>query len=156
MLRDDLRTGVPAGLLAATATGGALIAVGHRTATASRPFNVIAMHLLGTRGNMLGFVAAVTLTGLLLHVVITTASGIVAASIANRRLAPSWVIACGISLLMALVSVGVARRGGASLAAIFTVGDLVVFYLTMALALMVGMRIAFFDTADRETHADFM
>jgi len=156
MLRDDLRAGIPAGLLAATATGGALLAVGHRSATAARPFNVIAMHVLGSRADMLGFVAAVTLTGLLLHFVLTTLVAIITASIANRSLAPRWAAAGAASLLMALISVGIARRGGASLAAILTVGDLVVFYLTMAIALVIGMRIAFFDVADRETRADFM
>jgi hypothetical protein len=156
MLRDDLRAGIPAGLLAATATGGALLAVGHRSATAARPFNIIAMHLLGDRANMLGFAAAVTLAGLLIHFILTTLVGIVTAAIANRRLAPAWAVAFAVSVLMALISIGIARRGGSSLAAILTVGDLVAFYLTMAIALMIGMRIAFFDVADRETSADFM
>jgi hypothetical protein len=156
MLRDDLRAGIPAGLLAATATGGALLAVGHRSATAARPFNIIAMHLLGDRANMLGFVAGITLTGLLVHFILTTLVGVVTAAIANRRLAPAWAVASGVSMLMALISIGIARRGGLSLAAVLTIGDLLVFYLTMAIALMIGMRIAFFDVPDRETSASFM
>src|SRR3954470_23349599 len=107
MLRDDLRAGVPAGLLAATATAGTLIAIGHRTSTIARPFNVIAMHLLGDRANMLGFVAGVTLLGVVVHFVVTTLAGIVVAMIANRGFAPPWLVVVATSLLMALISVGV-------------------------------------------------
>jgi hypothetical protein len=50
-----------------------------------------------------------------------------------------------LATLSALVSVGVAKRGGSSLARVLPVGDLVLFYMMVAVSLGVGIRLAFFD-----------
>src|ERR1044071_9734816 len=69
--RVDLRVGIAAGLLGATATSGALIAIGSRAATVARPFNAIAGHVLGVRGSdAFGFVPRITITGIALHVIL--------------------------------------------------------------------------------------
>jgi hypothetical protein len=143
---SDLRAGVSAGLLSATATSGALIAIGSRAATVARPFNAIAGHVLGVRrSDAYDFVPLVTITGIALHVVLLTLAGIVIAFVARRRIAPGWLAATALATLSALVSVGVATRGGSSLARVLPVGDLVLFYMMVAISLGVGIRLAFFD-----------
>ena len=144
--RVDLRVGISAGLLGATATSGALIAVGSRAATVARPFNAIAGHVMGVqRTDALGFVPRITITGIALHVVLITLAGIVVALIARHRFAPAWVVSLALATLSALVSVGIARRGGSSLARVLPVGDLILFYMMMALSLAIGIRLAFFE-----------
>lgn len=149
-MHSDLRVGLSAGLLAATATSGALIAIGKRAATVARPFNAIAGHFLGVaRSDAFGFVAAVTIPGVVLHVVLATLAGLVVAFVARRRIAPAWVASVAIAALSALVSVGIARRGGSSLARVLPLGDVVLFYVIVALSLVVGIRLAFFERVDR-------
>jgi presenilin-like A22 family membrane protease len=152
--RDDLRVGVSAGIIAATATAGALIAIGSRASTAARPFNVIAGHLLGARTEgVYGFVSSVTVPGVILHVVLTAAMGVAVAYVARRRFMPTWLAATITATLAALVSVGIARRGGSSLARLLAVGDLLVFYVILAASLALGIRFAFSDRAtDRRRH----
>jgi hypothetical protein len=141
--RDELRSGAMTGMLAAASTSGALIALGKRTATAATPFNVIASHLLGSRAaDVTGFVPGITLTGVAVHVVVTTLLGASIVGIVSRRLAPLWFASAAISLLCCLLSIGIARRGGASLAQLFSLGNLTVYFLVLALSLAVGMRLA--------------
>jgi hypothetical protein len=141
-----LRVGISAGLLAATATSGALIAIGSRAATVARPFNEIAGHLLGAqRSDVLGFVPAVTITGIAWHVLMVTLAGLITAFIARRGILPPWVAATALATLSALISVGIARRSGSSLARVLPIGDLVLFYIVLALSLTIGMRLAFFE-----------
>jgi hypothetical protein len=144
--RVDLRVGISAGLLSATATSGALIAIGSRAATVARPFNAIAGHLLGVRRtDAFGFVPAITITGVALHVLLLALGGVVVAVLTRRRILPAWLAAVALATLSALVSVGVAKRGGSSLARVLPVGDLILFYVIVALSLIVGIRLAFFE-----------
>ena len=148
MNRADLRVGTSAGLLAATATAGALIIMGNRSATVARPFNAIAGHLLGVqKSDAFGFVAGVTIPGVAVHVFLTTVAGIVVAVMARRRFAPTWVAAMAVAVLSAFISVGIARRGGSSLARVLPIGDVVLYYVILAAALVLGIRLAFFDRA---------
>jgi hypothetical protein len=141
--RDELRSGAAAGVLAAAATAGTLIAIGRRVGTGARPFNIIASHALGSRAaEVFGFVPAITLTGVALHVGLTTVLGIVSLATVRLRLSPAWLTAGALSLVCCLVSIGVARRGGLSLAALFPAGDLLVYYLVLAVALVAGIRFA--------------
>jgi hypothetical protein len=141
--RDELSSGSTAGILAAASTGGALIALGKRTGTAVRPFNVIASHLLGARAaDSFGFVPRITLTGVALHVFVTTLLGVLILGIVKRRLAPAWLASAGTALLCCLVSIGLARRGDPSLAQLFSVGDLAVYFLVLAVSLVLGVRFA--------------
>lgn len=134
------------GILAATATSGALIAVGRRASTAARPFNVIAGHLIGgPESGAYGFVPAVTVTGIALHVLLVVAAAVFVAVIVRRRFAPAWVASLVVTCLAALVSIGIARRGGSSLASLLAIGDLILVYLTLAASLVVGIRFALSD-----------
>ena len=150
MQRVDLRVGIPAGLLGATATSGALIAIGSRAATVARPFNAIAGHVLGQRADAYAFVPAVTIVGVVVHVVLLTLAGLLVTIVARRRMMPAWAAAAALATLSALISVGIARRGGWSLARVLPIGDLVLFYMMVAISLPLGIRIAFFErVADR-------
>jgi hypothetical protein len=141
--RDELRSGVAAGLLASAATAGTLVAVGRRTATAFQPFNMIASHILGTHAaGALGFVLLITSTGVLMHIVMTSLVAVIALGIVRRHLMPLWLTTMGLSLLCALISIGIARRGGESLAALFSTGDLILYYVVLAAALTTGIRFA--------------
>ena len=132
-----------AGLLAAASTSGALVALGRRAATAARPFNIIASHLLGFRAaDAYGFVPRITLTGVALHVVATTLLGVVILRIVRQQRAPIWLASVGVSLLWCLVSIGIARRGSPSVAQLFAVGDLAVYFVVLALSLAIGIRFA--------------
>ena len=112
----------------------------------ARPFNMIAGHLLGVRrADAYGFVPSITITGVAVHVLVMIAAGVAVAFVARRRLAPGWVAACAVSLLAALVSVGLARRGDSSLARILPIGDVALFYLLVAATLTIGIRLAFFE-----------
>lgn len=158
MNRDDLRVGVSAGILAAVATSGALIAIGSRTSTAARPFNMIAAHVVGAhRADAFGFVPVVTIAGIALHIVLIMLAGIAVAVVARRRLAPPWIPAVTVTLITALVSIGIARRGGSSLARLLAVGDLLLFYVILAASLTLGIRFALFDTTkDRVNRIETM
>ena len=143
MNRDELSSGAVAGVLVAASTSGALIALGKRTATASTPFNVIASHLLGSRAaDVTGFVPHITLTGVGVHVVVTALLGASIVEIVRRRLAPLGVASAAVSLLCCLVSIGIARRGGASLAQLFSVGNLAVYFIVLALSFAMATRFA--------------
>src|SRR5688572_11776218 len=107
---------------------------------------MIAGHLMGAgSGDAFGFVAGTTLTGVAIHVMLTVLAGIVVAIVARRGIAPAWIAALLICTLAALVSIGIARRGGASLARLLAIGDLLLFYISLAAALVIGTRLAFFS-----------
>ena len=130
-------------MVAASATTGTLIAVGKRASTVARPFNVVASHLLGPRAaDSFGFVPRITLTGVAIHLGLTTALGIVILVLVRTRRSSLWLTSAGASLMCGLVSVGLARRGIPSLAQLFPLGDLLVYYLVLALSLVVGIRFA--------------
>ena len=150
MNRDEVISGARAGLLAAASTAGALVAIGGRTATASRPFNIIASHLLGpTAADMFGFVPRVTLVGLAIHAILTAIVGVIILGVVRRGLAPLWLTTTGAAVLCALLSIGIARRGGLSLAELFPIGDVLVYYLILGLSLGVGIRVALPPAATR-------
>ncbi len=147
--KSDLRVGISAGLLGATATAGALIAIGARAATVARPFNAIAGHVIGVRdSDAFGFVPRITITGIALHVVLITLGGVIVAFFTRRRLAPAWLASTALATLSALISVGIARRGGSSLARVLPLGDVILFYIVVALSLAFGIRLAFFERAE--------
>jgi hypothetical protein len=144
-------------MFAAPATAGALLAIGSRASTAARPFNMIAGHVVGLpRADAFGFEPSVTLVGLALHFLLVTLAAVAVAAVARRRFAPDWLAAIVVSLLGALVSIGIARRDGASLARLLAVGDLLVFYTILAATLVIGIRLAFFDGAEGRSHSETM
>lgn len=143
--------GLITGIIAASATGGALLGFGIRAGTPSRPFNGIATLVLGDRARgVWGYVSTITITGILLHVVIMAAWGMVFVSLAARR--RGWqvpAIAVGVSGLAWLVGrLVVLRQMGAGMSSVLGTGHLVVLHVVLAVALVLGMRFARMGSTD--------
>ncbi|HKH91537.1 MAG TPA: hypothetical protein VKA54_07025 [Gemmatimonadaceae bacterium] len=140
-----LRGGSAAGLVAAAAVIGLLIGIGRRAGTAFRPLNATAAAVLGTRADgVWGFDAIVTVVGVLVVLALSTLAGTIVA-----RLSPSFrtlrtlVAAAGVAIVGYLLHVHVAARMDVGLSALLSVGELRALYVTLASALVLGIRLAF-------------
>ena len=140
-----LRRGIAAGLVSAAAVIGLLLGIGRRAGTAFRPLNATAAALLGTRAdNVWGFDAIVTIMGVLVVLALSTLAGMIVA-----RLSPSFrtlrtlVAAAGVSIVGYLLHVHVAARMDSGLSALLSLGELRALYVTLASALVLGIRFAF-------------
>ena len=139
------RRGIAAGLVAAAAVTGLLLGMGRRAGTAFRPLNATAAALIGTRAdNVWGFDAIVTITGVVVVLALSTLAGTIVA-----RLAPSFrtlrtlLAAAGVAIVGYLLHVHVAARKDVGLSALLSVGELRALYVTLATALVLGIRFAF-------------
>ncbi len=139
------------GTLAASATTGALIAMGHRVGGASLPFAAIASVLFGRE---LGAGSSrLVLAGLLLHLVATFVWTAVFVWLLR-----SW---DGRDVLAALVvgaaeltySWSAAHVTGAGIATLLPLGDRVVLAVILSASLVAGIRFAFSRGESRETTA---
>jgi hypothetical protein len=137
--------GIAAGLVAAAAVTGLLVGSGRRAGTALRPLNATAYSLLGTRADgVWGFDPIVTVVGVVVVLAVSALAGVVVA-----RLSPSFrafrvlAAAAGVALVGYLLHVHVAARIDGGLSALLSVGELRALYLTVASALVLGMRFAF-------------
>jgi hypothetical protein len=143
--RSLFRRGVVAGVVAAAAVTGLLLGIGRRAGTAFRPLNATAYAVLGTRADgVWGFNWNVTIVGVLVVLALSALAGIVVA-----RLSPSLrtfrvlVAAAGVALAGYLLHLHVAARIDGGLSALLSVGELRALYVTLASALVLGMRFAF-------------
>jgi hypothetical protein len=127
---------VAIGGVAAGATTGALIAIGHRLGGVGLPFRAIGAVLLP---NVSG--AALVLLGVLLHVAVMVAWSWCFIWLV-RRLEHTLISALVIALVHFVVSGVVARVSGNGLASALLLGDRIVFALVFAASLVVGMRFA--------------
>ena len=143
VLRHHVKAGFAAGSIAAATTAGALVAFGIRLRTPARPFNVIAGHLVGSRAvDAWGWVSGVTIWGIVTHVATALLWGVLCALlVGSARLRP-WFAALLVTGLSFLGSLLTAWSTGRGLAAELALGDLLVLHLLLAIALVVGMRIA--------------
>lgn len=139
------RRGVAAGLVAAAAVTGLLLGIGRRAGTAFRPLNATAAGVLGTRAdNVWGFDAIVTIAGVVVVLALSTLAGTIVA-----RLSPSFrtlrtlLAAAGVAIVGYLLHVHAAARMDVGLSALLTVGELRALYVTLASALVLGIRFAF-------------
>lgn len=134
--------GIATGLVAAAATGGALVGVGQRFDTPARPFNAVAAYLLGPGVQALWQFSAATVVGLLVHLAISCVCGLAFVTLVDRwgRGEIAWAI------LVALVTVGVSWLAGAlfglGLSTLLATGDRLVLAVVLAAALPLGMRLA--------------
>ena len=133
------------GIIAAAATGGALLGFGVRAGTPSRPFNGIATLVLGDQARgVWGYVGTVTVTGILLHVAIMTGWGMLFVALSARR--RGWqvpALAAAVSSVAWLVSKAVVlRQMGAGMSSVLGSGQLVLLHVVLAVALVLGMRFA--------------
>jgi uncharacterized membrane protein len=138
------------GIIAAAATGGALLGFGLRAGTPSRPFNGIATLVLGDQARgVWGYVSTITITGIVLHVVIMVGWSMLFVALAARR--RGWqvpAIALGVAAAAWFVSREVVlRQVGAGMSSVLGTGQLVALHLVLAVSLVLGMRFARSDRA---------
>jgi hypothetical protein len=147
-----VQAGVVAGLVAAAALGGFLLGLGRRAGTLWRPLNTVAHVVLGARAeDVWGFDTTVTATGGAVVLVMSVVAGVVATRLASsRRTLHILAAAVGVALASYLLHLHVVARSPGGLAALLSIGELRALYLTFALALVAGMRFAFFPSG--ETH----
>jgi hypothetical protein len=137
--------GLAAGLVASAAVLGLLIGIGRRAGTALRPLNATAYTLLGTRADgVWGFDAVVTLTGVVVVLVVSALAGIIVARLARSfRTFRVFVAAAGVALVGYLLHVHLVSRVDGGLSALLSLGELRALYFAGAIALVLGMRVAF-------------
>jgi hypothetical protein len=133
------------GAIAAAALMGVLLGMGRRAGTAFRPLNATAHTLLGTRADdVWGFDGVVTIVGVLVVLALCAMTGVVIAWLSpSFRTLRALAAASGVALLGYLLHVNVAARSPGGLSALLSIGELRALYFTLAIALVLGMRLAF-------------
>jgi len=133
-----------AGLLGFAAVTGLLIGVGRRSGTPWQPLNAAAHIAIGARADgVWNFQFDVTPLGCLVVLVLSMSAGFVVACVtASRR--TSYIILGAASVVTAgyLCHLHVAARTPGGLAALLSVGELRALYVTLGVALAVGIRLA--------------
>jgi hypothetical protein len=141
---STLQRGIAAGLVAAAAIIGLLIGIGRRAGTAFRPLNATAYAVIGTRADGVWGFGHVTIIGVVVVLALSAVAGILVAWLSpSQRTLRELVAAAGVALAGYLVHVHVAARIDGGLSALLSVGELRALYITLASALVVGMRLAF-------------
>ena len=137
-------TGVIVGGVAAAATTGALIAMGHRMGSAAMPFAAISATLF--RRTAANGALGLVFTGIVLHITVIFVWSVVFAWLVERLRWSSVVAAAFIGAGHFALSWLVAWGTGEGLASILPLGDRIVFALILTASLVVGMRFAFFPS----------
>jgi hypothetical protein len=140
-----LTLGILSGAVAGAATAGALLGFGVQQGTPARPFNAVASLLLGDRADAIwGFHPVVTLVGVLTHLALTLAWGLLFARLARGmrglRLA-------GMALFVTVVAFAVdmligTRLVGANVSNVLVPAQVIALHVVLGVALAVGMRLA--------------
>ncbi len=134
-------TGVIVGGVAAAATTGALIAMGHRVGSAAIPFAAIsAAFFRRTAGSG---AAGLVFTGIVFHVTVMFVWAVVFAWLVERLRWSSVLAAALIGATQFGLSWLVAWGSGEGLATVVPLGDRILFALILSASLVVGMRFAF-------------
>jgi hypothetical protein len=140
-----LTRGILTGALAAAATAGALLGFGIQHGTPARPFNAVASLVVGDRADRIwGFHPVVTVVGVVVHVALTFAWGLLFARLAGGmrglRLAGA---AVGIAATALAVDVLILTRLlGAHVSDVLAPAQVIALHLVLGVALGVGMRLA--------------
>ena len=149
---STLQRGIAAGLVAAAAIMGLLIGIGRRAGTAFRPLNATAYAVIGTRADgVWGFVWSVghvTIIGVLVVLALSVVAGILVAWLSpSQRMLREIAAAAAVAVVGYFVHVHLAARIDGGLSALLSIGELRALYITLACALVVGMRLAFSQSA---------
>jgi hypothetical protein len=135
--------GVIAGGVAASATAGALVAMGTRLGSALLPFGAIGSVVAGGPPRSMVVQPGVVVLGIVGHIVVTMLWALVFARLTERWRGAAFraalFVAAGAMAAWWLVG-SVTGRG---IAVVLPLGDHVVFGLVLALSLVGGMRFAF-------------
>ena len=131
---------VVVGVIAASATTGALIAMGRRAGHAAMPFASIGAVPFERTAN--SGVVGLVFTGFILHVAATIVWSFIYFWIAERTRRPV-ISAIGVASANFIASWLVAWASGRGIASVLPLGDRVLYAAILAAALVVGMRYAF-------------
>jgi hypothetical protein len=143
-----LQRGIAAGLVAAAAIIGLLLGIGRRAGTAFRPLNATAYAVIGTRADGVWGFGHVTILGVVVVLALSAAAGILVAWLSpSQRTLRETVAAAAVALAGYFVHVHVAARIDGGLSALLSLGELRALYITLAGTLVVGMRLAFSQSA---------
>ena len=134
--------GVIAGGIAASATAGALVAMGRRLGSARLAFGVIGGSFGGARAGFATVSSGAVVGGIVAHITIVALWGIVFALLVERWNGHTLRAALLVSVIALALSSFVARAFGRGLATLLPLGDRIVLAVVLALALVVGMRLA--------------
>jgi hypothetical protein len=133
--------GVATGSVAAAATTGALVAMGHRLGSVALPFASIGAALV--HRTVSAGTASLVIVGLVLHVTSAFLWSIAFVFLARRARLRDVVAAIVIAVGELLASRVVTFSTGGGVANVLQLGDQIVLALVYALSLVVGMRFAF-------------
>ncbi len=143
MRRDWIRDGLATGILASSATAGALVRVGLRDGRPAAPFNALASILLGPSLSAVAHVGGVTLVGVTVHVAVMLAVAIAYAWIVTRSGGYRWRWALVAAAAWLSVSFLLVPASGNASRAPLQLADRVTVGVVLAVTLAVGMRLAF-------------
>lgn len=145
MLRERVRQGAWAGIIAAAATLGTLLGFGRARGATLRPLNAVAHMVYGTRAFLMDeLYAPITLTALVLHVASVLLWGIAFALLAGRlrgiRLLIAALLFSGFAWVTDRFLVPAALAPGFE--QVLSPLELATVYLVLALSLAAGVRAA--------------
>jgi len=135
---------VIAGGVAASATAGALVAMGRRLGSSALPFRVIAgvFGAAPADATLAGGSSAPIVAGVVAHVVVIMIWAVLFALLVERWRGGVVRAALAVSAIALAITWLLTRAIGRGLATTLPLGDLLVLALVLALALVVGMRLA--------------
>lgn len=133
-----------AGLVSFAAVAGLLIGIGRRSGTPWQPLNAAAhMVIDGRADGVWNFQTDVTALGCLVVLVLSMIAGFAVACVTASRRTPYIILAAAcVAAVGYLCHVYVAARTPGGLAALLSVGELRALYVTLGVALVVGIRLA--------------
>jgi hypothetical protein len=140
------------GAIAAAATTGALVAIGHRMGHTGAPFAAIARAVIRASPQIRGVGdsgASMVVTGVLLHTLATFIWSALCVELAVRLRSQS-LAALIVSVGNFFVS-GLVASMGRGLASELTLGDRVIYAIVLTASLIVGMRYAFLHPRETAT-----
>jgi hypothetical protein len=142
--------GLASGVVAGAGVLGLLIGMGRRSGTTWRPINAAAHAVLGAQADgVWSYHGSVTPMGGLVVLAMSVAAGFVVARIApSFRTLHVFAAAAGVALTSYFLHLHVVARSPGGLAALLSVGELRGIYLMLGIALVAGMRFAFFGVAE--------
>ena len=132
------------GLVSFAAVTGLLLGIGRRAGTPWRPLNAAAHLLIGARADgVWNFQPDVTPMGCLVVLVLSMMAGFVAACVTVSRRTPYLILAAGsVAIVGYFLHRQLAVRSPGGLSVLLSVGEFRALYLTLAIALAVGIRLA--------------
>jgi hypothetical protein len=133
-----------AGLVSFAAVAGLLVGVGRRSGTPWQPLNAAAQLAIGSRADgVWNFQSDVTPLGCLVVLVLSMVAGFAVACVTASRRTPYVILAAAcVAAVGYFGHLQLAARTPGGLAALLSVGELRALYVTLGIALAVGIRLA--------------